>query len=318
MRRTLPLLFVAAASSLPVGVGGGVINVSKMPHRKPGNTYTQARRHHTHAGARAHAHDLCCACTCAPARVLVARHLSLRAPRWRPRTRRRPLARSRRLMPSGTAPPCDADARVHARHILAGAGRYGSAHTPWCQRRDSTAPAGGIALFTHSSHPARRAAAKPGAALRRLHGTSTCAGAWPSSCPYSPASATNTVLSSLNTESSSHELGTGNHKIGFPEFSESARAICAPAGTAAMSGRGDYHGVRSGEKRKAESDEAALGVAPKLPKTRAEKDTYASPPRPRPTARNARGAAAYQSAGATQGFACACPERVCPHVCLLR
>ena len=90
----------------------------------------------------------------------------------------------------------------------------------------------------------------------------------------------------LNTsESSSHELGTGNHKIGFPEFSESARAICAPAGTAAMSGRGDYHGVRSGEKRKAESDEAALGVAPKLPKTRAEKDTYASPPRPRPTAR---------------------------------
>jgi len=109
-----------------------------------------------------------------------------------------------------------------------------------------------------------------------------------------------------------------NHKIGFPEFSESARAICAPAGTAAMSGRGDYHGVRSGEKRKAESDEAALGVAPKLPKTRAEKDTYASPPRPRPTARNARGAAAYQSAGATQGFGCACPERVCPHVCLLR
>ena len=169
MRRTLPLLFVAAASSLPVGVGGGVINVSKMPHRKPGNTYTQARRHHTHAGARAHAHDLCCACTRAPARVLVARHLSLRAPRWRPRTRRRPLARSRRLMPSGTAPPCDADARVHARHILAGAGRYGSAHTPWCQRRDSTAPAGGIAPFTHSSHPARRAAAKPGAALRRLH-----------------------------------------------------------------------------------------------------------------------------------------------------
>ena len=49
-----------------------------------------------------------------------------------------------------------------------------------------------------------------------------------------------------------------------------------------MSGRGDYHGVRSGEKRKAETDEATLGVAPKLPKTKTEKDTYASPPvRPR-------------------------------------
>lgn len=45
-----------------------------------------------------------------------------------------------------------------------------------------------------------------------------------------------------------------------------------------MSGRGDYHGVRSGEKRKAEIDEATLGVAPKLPKTKTEKDTYASPP----------------------------------------
>ena len=47
---------------------------------------------------------------------------------------------------------------------------------------------------------------------------------------------------------------------------------------ARMSGRGDYHGVRSGEKRKAEIDEATLGVAPKLPKTKTEKDTYASPP----------------------------------------
>ena len=41
-----------------------------------------------------------------------------------------------------------------------------------------------------------------------------------------------------------------------------------------MSGREDYHGVRSGEKRKAEVDEATLGVAPKLPKTAAEKDRF--------------------------------------------
>jgi hypothetical protein len=47
-----------------------------------------------------------------------------------------------------------------------------------------------------------------------------------------------------------------------------------------MSGRGDYHGVRSGEKRKAETDEATLGVAPKLPRTKTEKDTYASHPPP--------------------------------------
>ena len=39
-----------------------------------------------------------------------------------------------------------------------------------------------------------------------------------------------------------------------------------------MSGRGDYHGVRAGEKRKAEADEATMGVAPKLPKTATEKD----------------------------------------------
>ena len=38
-----------------------------------------------------------------------------------------------------------------------------------------------------------------------------------------------------------------------------------------MSSREDFHGVRSGGKRKAEADEAALGVAPKLPKTEADK-----------------------------------------------
>lgn len=47
-----------------------------------------------------------------------------------------------------------------------------------------------------------------------------------------------------------------------------------------MSGREDYHGVRSGEKRKGEVDEATLGVAPKLPKTAAEKDRLLSQPMP--------------------------------------
>ena len=39
-----------------------------------------------------------------------------------------------------------------------------------------------------------------------------------------------------------------------------------------MSSREDYHGVRSGDKRKAENDEAKMGVAPKLPKTSSEKE----------------------------------------------
>lgn len=39
-----------------------------------------------------------------------------------------------------------------------------------------------------------------------------------------------------------------------------------------MSSREDYHGVRSGDKRKAENDEAKMGIAPKLPKTSSEKE----------------------------------------------
>jgi hypothetical protein len=41
-----------------------------------------------------------------------------------------------------------------------------------------------------------------------------------------------------------------------------------------MSSREDFHGYRSGEKRKAEQDEATLGVAPKIPKNQSEKDRY--------------------------------------------
>ena len=66
--------------------------------------------------------------TCTRARVRQrvrswALHLSLRAPRWRPRKRRRPPALPRRLMPCWTVPPCDADARGHERHMLRESGQ---------------------------------------------------------------------------------------------------------------------------------------------------------------------------------------------------
>jgi hypothetical protein len=51
--------------------------------------------------------------------------------------------------------------------------------------------------------------------------------------------------------------------------------VIEPVYTVIMSGREDFHGVRAGDnKRKAASDEATMGVAPKLPKTAAEKDKY--------------------------------------------